>query len=164
MILDFDINKCKRLDRGASGRHPFSFFEDWTVVHNDGFVVRIAELWQHQTYECILTGYPREIAWHIDFAVRAAKHNFPNFSEKPLVLSPVIACGQTHRTRLGGETEIVEWEMLPQITSIALLETASSFEYVLVIWFQDRIGLPGAEITQQIKSINWGRYACECNP
>ena len=51
-----------------------------------------------------------------------------------------------------------------QITSIALLETANSFEYVLAIWFQARIGLPGLEIIEQIREIEWRRFACETNP
>lgn len=160
----FIHEKYKRADCGEVERHPFTLFKQQTFELASGEIVKIEELYQYHTYGGMLCGYPMDIGWSFDRAVDVAKKRYPHLSAKPAVVAPVISYGRTRKIDREGVAHVVDWEMLPQITTIAVLQRKGSFDSVLAIWFQDQMGLPDADTIEQIKAIPWARHVVENDP
>jgi hypothetical protein len=160
----FSLEHSGRVDCGEVERHPFTLFKQQTFELADGEIVKIEELYQHHTYRGMLCGYPMDIDGTFERAVDDAKARFPHLSAKAAVITPVISYGRTQSIDHEGDTSVVDWEMLPQITAIAVLQRKGSFDSVLAIWFQDQMGLPDSDIIDQIKAISWARHVVENDP
>lgn len=158
------LGKSNRVDCGEVKRHPFTLFKQQTFELADGEIVKIEELYQHHTYRGMLCGFPMDIDGIFERAVDSAKARFPKLSAKSAVFTPVVSFGRTQSIDHESETRTVEWEMLPQVTTIAVLQRTSSFDSVLAIWFQDQMGLPSAEIIEQIKAIRWTQHFVNNDP
>ena len=166
--MAFSIEKCIRVDRGEVAIHPFTLFSQQEITLKSDDTVKIADLHQFHTYGGMLAGMPHAhtLQFNIDNAVRVAIKVFPAFpAEKFAVFAPVITFGRTLRkmTR-DGELQMFPWEMLPKITSIAVLQKTSSFDSVLAIWWQDDLGYPGEDLLASIRTLHWQTHMVEMDP
>jgi hypothetical protein len=156
----FDIHGCERLDHGVVECHPLSWIPDWNIQLESGEQVRLETIYQYHTYGGLLCGFPHLAETHIEQAIECATRQFPYLSERYALLPPVIQQGRTPR-KIYGEMILTDWEMLPPITSIAEFLSANSGNGVLAIWFQNQIGLPDANATEQIRKLDWQRHSVE---
>jgi hypothetical protein len=78
-------------------------------------------------------------------------------------LPPKLHKGR-RRVLKDGVEEFRDWQLLPGVTSYALLTSSDlaeddSSSSVVVIWYQDRFGLPDEDVVAQMRAIRWRRLA-----
>lgn len=154
-----------RHDYGESDLQPFTLHPEPPCIElTCGARVCIRSVYQFGTYGGQLCGLPMDIGHHVERAVSAAKGLFSYLGE-PVVLPAVVAVGR-RPTMMGKQTENSEpfpwpWEMLPPVTTCAVLSEKSRHNAMLLVWFQDGLGYPPAEIVEQIRALDWPAHTVE---
>jgi hypothetical protein len=172
------LSRSERIDCGEIRRHPFDLWTAQTIELDCGVSIKIADMHQFHTYSGTLCGFPRRefVDGHIEEAVQVARRIFPRLDIHRLaIFPPVISFGTTIKQvsaemvrRLGLSTDIKEqriaWEMLPKITTVAVLQMTTSFDSVLAIWWQGEVGYPDARVLEQIRKLPWADHVVENDP
>jgi hypothetical protein len=172
------LSRSERIDCGEIRRHPFDLWTEQTIELDCGVSIKIADMHQFHTYGGMLCGFPRKDRTdpHIEQAIRVANRVFPNLEiHRAAILPPVISFGvtikkvspeMTKRLGLGADVQEqrVVWEMLPKITTVAVLQMTTSFDSVLAIWWQSEVGYPDARVLEQIRKLPWADHVVENDP
>ena len=168
MDISTVISGSKRVDRGEVKLHPFTLYQQQVISLDCGMEIKIEDLYQYHTYGGMLCGIPMAHTHPFQFenAIRIAKRVLPHLLvEKAVIFPPVISTGRTlQKISRDGDTRMVDWEVLPKITTIAALQKTTSFDTVLAIWWQDELGYPDADLIISIKGLDWQINAVELDP
>jgi len=166
----YGLDKCKRVDFGfVENRNIPTFPRKQTVELASGEVVAIKNLHQYATYGGTLSGVPWLTKHHVEQAITEAKQIFrADLTGKIAIVPPVISRGQARqivpphlRSESVTEPPLWTWELLPPITTIALLQSTKGGSEVLAIWFQYELGLPDPETLEQIRRLDWQQHAVD---
>ena len=163
--ITFDVANLPAIEHGIKNR-PLLMSDGFSVTTADQDKLRLTSLFQFGTYDGNLAGIPAHPESNIEMAVDQAKTIFAGHPAPPCVIAPVIHCGVREFTSSAGpQTE--PWRILPSITSFGLF-TASrpavssdeAYSSVLLIWYQDRFGLPDDPRTLKlISELDWECFA-----
>lgn len=177
-INAFDLLGSDRVNCGEVNRHPFELCVEQTIELRTGESVKIGEMNQFHTYGGMLCGFPSRMHadWHMEQALGRAKRLFPNIDiQRAVIFPPEVYFGTTLKKvypemakRLGLGVDVkeqrIEWEMLPKITTVALLQMTTSFDSVLAVWWQKELGYPDAQEVEKIKKLAWDEHVVENDP
>lgn len=172
------LDCCERLDCGEIDLHPFQLYAEQKIELDCGVSVKISDIYQFHTYGGMLCGNPRPVLLdrYVEQSVGVAGRMFPNLDpQRVAIIPPVISFGTTVKTltpamarRVGLGEDVKEhriaWEMLPKISTVAVLQMTTSFDSVLAIWWQGELGYPDANVLNQICKLNWADHMCESDP
>lgn len=162
--LGFDWRECPRREYGPSREHPLNA-QPGALQLVTGRNVRIQERHQHAVYGGVLSGLPPTPSHFLVRAVERAESLFPG-AGKPLVLPPEVRYGSLV-TGSGSASER-PWALLPDVCTIALLvsntparDRAADASQLVVVWFEDDFGNLTPRTLDQVRAIDWGRWAMD---
>ncbi len=129
------------------------------------------DIFQYRTHSGQLLGLPIFHEENISGAVDYARTIFPNHKSPPFVVPPTMHRGTRRRIRNGVE-KFEDWRILPPITSFGMFtatrparDTDEPYSSVLLIWYQDKFGLPDDPRTLKlIAELDWESFAHGWSP
>ena len=145
--MPFEIADLPVIDHGDFNR-PLSIGDGFSIETSAGDTLRLDDIFQYRTHGGVLNGIPFNPEFNIESAVNHVATIFPNHQALPRVIPPRMHRGRRNYTREGIE-HAEDWCILPSCTSFACF-TASrpardaddTFSSIVLIWYQDRFGLP----------------------
>ena len=162
-ILGFQVRDLPVIDHSITSDHPLSRDEGFYLKMDAGGNAWLDELVQSRTYSGVLLGVPDDPVEKFMEAMRMVKNHFSFYEGIACVLPPKLHKGR-RRVLKDGVEELRDWQLLPSVTSYALLTSSDlaeddSSSSVVVIWYQDRFGLPDVDVVAQMRAIRWRRHA-----
>ena len=162
-ILGFQVQDLPVIDHGITSGHPLSKDEGFYLKMDAGGNARLDKLVQSRTYAGVLLGVPDDPVEKFMEAMRLVKDYFAFYQGISCVLPPKLRRGR-RRVLKDGVEELRDWQLLPGVTCHALLTSSElarddSSSSVVVIWYQDRFGLPDEGVVAQMRAIRWRRHA-----
>lgn len=163
--VHFEIGALPHTDHPVPGR-PGAIGEGFGVPMVNGDRLSLDTLFQYRTHAGQLAGFPEVDEDKFASAIRYAQSTFPHHDAPPVVVPPTLHRGRARRVRDGVES-FEDWCVLPPVTSFgrftanrAATDSPEPYSSVLLIWFQDKWGLPEEPRTLRlIAELDWERYA-----
>lgn len=161
----FKMEDLPAVDHGRFNQ-PLSLGEGFKVHQAVGDTLFLRDIHQYGTNGGLLLGVPKYPEFELESVVDYASRLFPYHDAPPYVVPPTIHRGVRIRVRDGVE-DSDEWAMLPPVTSIGVFGTSrpatdsdEAYSSVILIWFQDKYGLPDDPATlRHIEGIGWEPFA-----
>jgi hypothetical protein len=157
----FDLNLLRTVE-AADPRKIVTWSGQWDIRLNSGRQVYVAEWRQYGIYQGMLCGFPRNVAWFLRQAKKEAERTTGD--------GPIAFLEPTLR-KIPVRND--EWaDMLPPICTIARLDSGAArgsdegcFSSLVVVWFQERFGLPYDEdVLDQLRALDWENRAMAWEP
>jgi hypothetical protein len=159
----FDLHALRSVEPANPGK-ILVWGGQWDIKLNSGREVYVAEWRQYGIYAGVLCGVPRGIAY---FLWEARKEARKYADEGPIAfLEPSLR-------RIGPLRNDDDWaELLPPVCTIARLHGGEArrddegcFSSIVVVWFQERFGLPYDEdVLDQLRALDWENRATDWEP
>lgn len=169
-ILPLPWASCEGIDHGTSPMHPFGICAPtlFEVSHESGATFHLDKLHQSKIYSGWLAGMPRTPKDESFRAIEAALKLYPRHERDPYFVPPRLHRGQRHYKYADGRPdEFGNWELLPFVRCIGWFtgwhperDADEKKSTVVMIWFQDHLGLPTDELTlSSMRSFEWEKFA-----
>lgn len=164
-LVHFKIDALPHTDHPGPSR-PGTIGEGFGVSMVNGDRLSLDTLFQYRTSAGQLAGFPSVDEDKFASAISYAKSTFPHHDVPPFVVPPRLHRGRARSVRKGVES-FEDWCVLPAVTSFgrftanrAAKDSPDPYSSVLLIWFQDKWGLPDDPRTLRlIAELDWERYA-----
>lgn len=167
--VHFEIDALPHTDNPGPSR-PGAIGEGFDVSMVNGDRLSLDTLFQYRTHAGQLAGFPEVDEDKFASAVSYAQSVFPHHEAPPFVVPPTLHRGRARIVRKGVES-FEEWCVLPPVTSFgrftanrAAKGSEDPYSSVLLIWFQDKWGLPDDPRTLRlIAELDWETYSRNWN-
>ncbi|MEM8946405.1 MAG: hypothetical protein AAGD11_14630 [Planctomycetota bacterium] len=154
-------------------QYSTAYYLHCELTLTSGRSITLVELHQRQTYAGLLEGTPSADTNNRDIQhtlARARKQH--GWEAQPLLIPP----RRTKHLREPGDMDHIpgnakgyrptEW--MPMVTSSGYFKSITPAKvqsmdgsHLVIVWYQDEFGPPTAEITKQIESAEWDKYAAD---
>lgn len=163
--LAFKWQDLSQIEHGELDSNPLDVPPPFAVELRDKRRIVLRELHQYPVYNGVLAGVPPTPEPQLIQSLRVAKRIFPEFDRTPAMLTPQLNGGVFKRGP-GQKPFPYPLVWLPSICSIGLFDSdppahdeASDFSTLVIIWFQDAVGIPTGASLGQLRELDWESHA-----